>query len=288
MNDQQLKSLLTTAECGSFSKAEETLYLSKQALKKQIDSLEQELGFTLLVRTHHGITLTPAGVEFCHGAKKILGEMDAITQKCRALDLNEQIIRIENPYHPRLLLESALIEFSQRFPCIKQQVILRTSSHFLYDLINDHADVVECIYHSGIEGSGLKFTKLFPLPYKCLIAPSHPLCSKEIVKFEELSGNHIGLLKKNIELITQLNERCHDISLETFTKNDIQDILNICYNNGVFISKAYFVDFLQPLIAIPLETELLPVAGVLHRESPSPIVIKFLNVLHELYPSEKI
>jgi DNA-binding transcriptional LysR family regulator len=286
MNDQQLKSLLKTVECGSFSKAEEILYLSKQALKKQIDSLEQELGFTLLVRTHNGITLTPAGAEFCGGAKKILNEIDSITQKCKALDVNEQIIRIENPYHPRLLLENVIIEFSKRFPCVKQQVILRTSSHFLNDLFNDHADVVECIYHPGIDSSGLKFTKLFPLPYKCLVAPSHPLFGKKFVNFEELSGNYIGLLKKNIELIAQLNEHCHDISLETFIKNDIQDILNICYNNGVFISKAYFVDFLQPLLAIPLETDLMPVAGVLHRESPSPIVIKFLNVLHELYPKE--
>ena len=50
MNDNQLRSFLTVAECGSFSKAEEGSFLSKQALIKQIDALEDELGFRLLSR----------------------------------------------------------------------------------------------------------------------------------------------------------------------------------------------------------------------------------------------
>ena len=43
MNDRTLKSFLTVADCGSFSKAEEESYLSKQALIRQIDTLEAEL-----------------------------------------------------------------------------------------------------------------------------------------------------------------------------------------------------------------------------------------------------
>lgn len=68
MNDQLLKTLLKAVEYGSFSKAEEVLYVSRQAIKKQIDSLEEELGSSLLVHTRQGISLTPAGVEFCRGA----------------------------------------------------------------------------------------------------------------------------------------------------------------------------------------------------------------------------
>lgn len=167
MNDQQLKSLLKTVECGSLSKAEEALYLSKQAIKKQIDSLEEEVGFSLLVRTSQGISLTPAGEEFCRGAKKILDEMDSATRRSQEIAYNRQTIRIENPYHPRLLLENAFNEFSRRFPYIKQQVIMQGSSHFVDDILNDRADVAECIYHPEFENSGVTYTKLFPMPYKC-------------------------------------------------------------------------------------------------------------------------
>ncbi|MDQ7096515.1 LysR family transcriptional regulator [Desulfosporosinus sp. PR] len=286
MNDQQLKSLLKTVECGSLSKAEEALYLSKQAIKKQIDSLEEEIGFSLLMRTRHGISLTPAGEEFCRGARKILAEIDSVSERCRKLAFHDQIIRIENPYHPRLLLENAFNEFSRRFPYIKQQVILQASNHFVEDILNDRADVAECTYHPELESSGVKYTRLFPMPYKCLVAPGHPLAGKKTIRLEELSGNRVGLLRKNTELSSQLNQCCRDLALEIFTNNDLQNIINICYNNGVFISKAYFVNSMQPLVAIPLETDLVPMGVILHRESPSQVVREFLKVVHDLYPQE--
>ena len=39
MNDKQLRSMIVIAQCGSFSRAEEQLFISKQALKKQMDAL---------------------------------------------------------------------------------------------------------------------------------------------------------------------------------------------------------------------------------------------------------
>jgi len=288
MNDQQLKSFIKTVECGSFSKAEEALFLSKQAIKKQIDSLEKEIGFRLIVRTRQGITLTPAGEEFCRGAKIILNEMELVTQRCRKLAFNKQIIRIESPSHPRLLLENAFNEFANRFPYIKQQVILQKSSLIVEDILNDRADVAECIYHPEFESPGIKLTKLFPMPYKCLIARSHPLAKKKSIRPEDLSGNLVGLMRKNTELLAQLSECCHDLTLEIFTKNDLQQIMNICYNNGVFISKAYFVNFMQPLVAIPLETKIVHVAAIIHRESPSQAVKEFLKVVQEMYPQGSV
>ncbi len=284
MNEQQLKTLLKTVECGSLSRAEEALFLSKQAIKKQIDSLEEEIGFTLLLRNRQGISLTPAGEEFCQGAKRILGEMDAVTERCRELAYNKQTIRIENPYHPRLLLENAFNEFARRFPYVKQQVIMQTSNHFVEDILNDRADIAEGTYRPELENSGIRYTKLFPMPYKCLMAPGHPLAGNTTIRPEELSGNHVGLLRKNIQLTKQLHECCHDLTMEVFMRNDLQNIINICYNNGVFISKAYFVNSMQPLVAIPLETDFVPMGVILHRESPSQVVKEFLKVVHDLYP----
>ena len=64
MNDKQLKSFITVTECGSFTKAENFFFFSAQALKKQIDSLENELGFALFLRSSKGVVLTAAGKKF--------------------------------------------------------------------------------------------------------------------------------------------------------------------------------------------------------------------------------
>ena len=286
MNDQQLKSFLKTVECGSFSKAEESLFLSKQAIKKRIDALEEELGFNLLVRTHQGLKLTPAGKEFCKGARRIVDEIDSVTNKCREFAYHKQVIRIESPNHPRLLLENAFIDFLRRYPYIEQQMILSPSDNFVDDILNDRADVAEYTYRPDIETAGITYTKLFPLPYKCVIAPSHPLAGHKIIYPEELSGYHLNMHVKNPELMGQLNESCRNFSIETFTKNSMQDIMNVCYNGGIYISKAYFVSSMAPLLSIELKTKFVPMGVIIHRESPSAAVRDFLKVVHDMYPQK--
>ena len=283
MNNHQLMTLLITVECGSFTKAEEKLFLSKQAIKKQIDSLEEELGFPLLVRTRQGINLTVAGEEFCRRAKSIITEIDAAVQGCRELAYNAQIIRIANPDHPRLLLENAFKEFSHRFPHIKQQVMLRPSSHIVNDILTDQADIAEHTYSPEIEKSGVAYMELFPMTYNCLVSPNNPLAQKKIIYPEDLSGCRIGLLKRNIALTEQLQKCCTDFTLDTFSVNSVANIFNTCFNNGVFISRAYFVNLMAPLVAIPLKSDYVPMGILLHRKHPSQLVKEFLNVVRDVY-----
>lgn len=284
MNDRQLTSLLKAIECGSFSKAEEVLYLSKQALKKQIDSLEEELGFAIILRSRQGIALTPAGQEFCREVRRILAEMNSITQKCKEIAFNEETIRIENPYHPRLMLEKAFDEFSRRFPTVKQHIILQSSDRLVDDILNDRADLAECTYHHKFECPGITCTKLFPSPYKCLLSSSHPLAVKARIQLKDLANHRIYLLRSNASLVTALSENYRHMNLNFVSKNDMPEIANICYNGGIFISRAYYLSFMQPLIAVPLETDIVPIAAVLHRDNPSEVVKEFIRVIQEIYP----
>ena len=61
MYDKHLDGFMRVAECGSFSKAAEQLYVSPNALIKQMNCLERDMGAKLLVRTNRGVTLTEAG-----------------------------------------------------------------------------------------------------------------------------------------------------------------------------------------------------------------------------------
>jgi len=285
MTDQQLRSFVLIAEKGSFGKAEATAFLSKQALKKQIDLLEREVGFLLFRRSQRGIALTPAGEEFYRGVREMLAEMEELRQRSQKLAFNEQIIRIEAPDHPRLLLENALIEFSRLYPKIKQQVILQRRDYLVDDILSFRADIAECIYRPDFLQRGVVCTKLFPMPYKCLISPIHPLATQKSVSIRNLSGNRVGLLEKNTKLAEQIVASCQDLSLETLSNNNIQDIYNLCYNQGIFISKAYYIGTMQPLIALPLETDIVPTAAVLYHEEPSLPVREFLKAIRSLYPT---
>lgn len=282
MNDKQLNSLIKIVECGSFASAEETLFMSRQAIKKQIDSLEEELGFTLLFRTHQGIALTPAGEEFCQSIKEIMSETDALIQRCKERAYYEQFIRIATPYHPRLLLENVFAEFHRRFPNIKQQVIMQPSARSIDGILEGRLDVAEYVYRPELEKSGVQYLKLFPLSYNCLVAPSHPLSSRESITMEDLVGNTVCINKGDVDLVAYVNKNFKNLSPEIIN-NDIQKIKNICYNGGIFISKAYFLSSMQPLVSIRLEIDLAPMAVVLFSQTPTPNVRKFLNIIKEMY-----
>lgn len=58
---QRLRCFLEVANCLSFTTAAKNLYISQQAVSKQIDALEEELGFPLFYRTTRQVVLTPAG-----------------------------------------------------------------------------------------------------------------------------------------------------------------------------------------------------------------------------------
>ncbi len=61
MYNHQLDTFIKVADAGSFNKASEELYVSPNAVMKQINLLENSLGFDLFVRTHRGVQLTASG-----------------------------------------------------------------------------------------------------------------------------------------------------------------------------------------------------------------------------------
>ena len=58
---QRIRYFLKAAETGSFSLAAQSMFISPQALTKQINMLEQDLGGKLFERTSHGVSLTVFG-----------------------------------------------------------------------------------------------------------------------------------------------------------------------------------------------------------------------------------
>lgn len=61
MNNSQIESFLISAQTLSFTEAAERLYLTQQAVSRNIINLEKELGVTFFARDSRRLCLTPAG-----------------------------------------------------------------------------------------------------------------------------------------------------------------------------------------------------------------------------------
>ena len=64
--------LLMVAECGSLNKAAQELYISQPALNSAMNSLEKELGYSILNRSSKGVTLTKVGEQIVKDANGII------------------------------------------------------------------------------------------------------------------------------------------------------------------------------------------------------------------------
>lgn len=80
VNETTVKSFLTLVRVGSFTEAAKQLFLSQQAVSKQVAKLEQDLGCTLLHRERGKLVLTEVGKLYY----KAFGEMEQIYTQARA------------------------------------------------------------------------------------------------------------------------------------------------------------------------------------------------------------
>ena len=61
MNLTKIRYFIEVARCGNFSEAARRLYTAQPNVSKQIAQMEQELDFSLFVRSKRAVKLTPAG-----------------------------------------------------------------------------------------------------------------------------------------------------------------------------------------------------------------------------------
>ena len=74
---RKLQYVLAVARALHFRKAAESLHVSQPAISRQIKEYEEELGFEILQRDHHFVSLTKAGHFFVAGIEKILSRLES-------------------------------------------------------------------------------------------------------------------------------------------------------------------------------------------------------------------
>lgn len=94
MYSNQLETFVRAAEMGSFSRAADKLYISPNAVLKQINALEERLGVKLFVRTHRGIELTEGGKLLYREAKYIMDYCDDAVRRAKAV-MSGEVIRLD-------------------------------------------------------------------------------------------------------------------------------------------------------------------------------------------------
>ncbi len=132
-------------EAGSFTKAADTLHMSKTTVTQLVQQLEARLRVKLLNRTTRKVNLTADGAVYYERVVRLLGDLDdAETGLSSAATLPRGRLRVDVPSPlARTLLIPALPEFHARYPDI--QIDMGVSDRMV-DLIGEKVD---CVVRGG-------------------------------------------------------------------------------------------------------------------------------------------
>ncbi len=99
MYSPYLATFIQVADCGSFSKAAEKMFVTPASVMKQMNALENRVGVKLLERTNRGILLTKAGQSIYSDGKRIIAESEEAVRRARkAAGSRQYIIRSAPPF----------------------------------------------------------------------------------------------------------------------------------------------------------------------------------------------
>lgn len=140
-----LQAFARVVEAGSFTKAAQTLHMSKTTVTQLVQQLEARLRVKLLNRTTRQVKITPDGAVYYERVVRLLADLeDADTSLSSALASPKGRLRVDVPSPlARLILMPALPAFHERYPEI--QVDMGVSDRVV-DLIGDNVD---CVLRGG-------------------------------------------------------------------------------------------------------------------------------------------
>jgi DNA-binding transcriptional LysR family regulator len=140
-----MQAFARVVETGSFTKAAETLHMSRASVSQMVQQLEARLRVRLLNRTTRQVNVTADGAAYYERVVRLLADMDdAETSLSGAAAAPRGRLRVDVPSpFARMILVPALPDFHARYPDI--QLDLGVSDRRV-DLIGENVD---CVVRGG-------------------------------------------------------------------------------------------------------------------------------------------
>lgn len=192
MNIDNLKCFILVAENLSFARAAETLYISQPAVTKQINTLENELGATLFIRSTRHVELTPIGMSFYKDAKDIVMKSQMAVNRIQRQNINSDFIRIGLSNHIALFyLTPFLTKFNNAYPDIYPNIQIPGYKSALNLFLDGKLDILFYFQENMPQKKGINFIELKQDCLACLMPATHPFAAKESISLEDLSNESI-------------------------------------------------------------------------------------------------
>ena len=188
MESKKLEALLMAVDLGSFTKAVEVLGYTQSGLTHMMNSLEKEVGFTLLERGRSGVRLTEEGERIAPAVREFLqanARLDSVIEQVASS--RTEIIRV-SAYASIAMHWMPELLYRYKRVCPEVSVDLRMVDNALepYELLE--SGQTDVIFASRQNYSFCDWTPLYNEKMYAILPKDYPLNGRTTFPLEEFSG----------------------------------------------------------------------------------------------------
>ncbi|HCL00905.1 MAG TPA: LysR family transcriptional regulator [Lachnoclostridium phytofermentans] len=193
MTLQQLRYVITIADCGSMNEAAKKLFISQPSLSGTIKELEIEIGFDIFLRSNRGIVITPEGEEFLSYAKQV-------SEQCRLLE--DKYIEKKSKKKFSVSMQhytfavKAFVEMVKKVGMEQYEfAVHETKTYEVIENVKNFKSELGVLYLNDfneqvmtkvLRENSLEFVELFQCDTYVYLWSGHPLANREIISMKEL------------------------------------------------------------------------------------------------------
>lgn len=290
MFDGRLETFIKVAECGSFTKAADDLYITPTAVMKQINALERELSVTLFDRTNHGLRITKAGESFLQDARYIVEYISRAEQRAR--DIHEvesrRSIRIgTSVMTPAKFILDVWMQIQSRMPTLKIELIPFENNPInsveILRNLGQHIDIVAGLYDDAfLRERRCLASHMYDKRILLAVPVSHALSAESFITLEKLKNRKILFIRRGWNrYIDDLRDKLETkgVITEDFEMFNISAYNRAVAENTPIITVEGWEDVHPLLKLIPAEWKDSVPFGVFYSPTPSGLVRRFIDLL---------
>ncbi len=294
MFNHQLTAFVCVADCGSFNKAAERLYVSPPSVMKQINSLEHHLGLKLFDRTNQGIRLTAAGQVIYRHARYLFDYSAKAIEEAKQQELAAETTfcigsSLLNPCKPFMDL---WYQVNQEFPGYRLHIVPFEDNHqgILAEIaaLGEKYDFLIAACDSVFWLDLCNFQKLGDCRLCCGVAREHRLARKDSLTVEDLFGETIMMVKEgdsgSVDAVRREIQLHPEIQIEDTAQFYDIEVFNRCaQTQNVMLTLECWRDVHPGLITLPVKWDYRVPYGILYAKHPAKEILKFLSLVKQLH-----
>lgn len=194
MTLQQLRYVLTVADCRSMNKAARVLYISQPSLSAAVRELEEEIGSVIFERSNKGITVTVEGNEFLGYARQLMAQYQLMDERFLSGEPARQKFAVSTQHYSfavqafmDLMNEADMDEYEFAIHEIQTHEVIENVQSFHSEIgVLYMNSFNERVLNKILREKELEFVPLFDCDVYVYLWQDHPLANNEVVSIEEL------------------------------------------------------------------------------------------------------